>query len=130
VRVTYGKMRILGDNVGQVVDIGGVPVVMPEYRDRLQYFTLDVSYFLRMGPLTSGLFAGIGGYGIRPESISPELDFARDQRERVFGWNAGADGELHLYRGLAMVGRVTVHGILSETKRYLLVTSVGLVYRF
>jgi len=130
VRGTYGWMRVRGDNVGDKIGIAGSPVVMPEYRDRIQYVTLGVDYLFREGPFTTGLFAGIGGYGIRPESVSPLLDPYRDQRERVFGWHAGVDGDLHVYRGLAVVGRLAFHGILSQTRRSLLVASTGVVYRF
>ncbi len=103
---------------------------MPEYRDRLQFVAVDVSYLVTQGPITSGFFAGIGGYGIRPESVSTELDPFRDQRERVIGVRVGVDGDLHLYRGLSMVGRLTYHAIFSDAKRSLLVASVGALYRF
>jgi hypothetical protein len=135
-RLTYGSMRVSGDNVGQVIQVsstpGGpvTPVVMPEYLDKLQYISLDVSYLLSQGPLTSGFFAGIGGYGIRPEEVSPELDPYRDQRERVIGLRVGVDGDLRIYRGLSLVGRLTYNAIFTDTNRSLLVTSVGAVYRF
>lgn len=130
VRGTYGWMKVRGDNVGDTIGVSGSPVVMPEYRDRIQYLTVGVSYLFAEGPFTTGLFAGIGGYGIRPEPVSPLLDRYRDQREKVFGWHAGVEGNLHVYRGLGLVGRLTYHGILSQTRRSLLVASTGAVYRF
>jgi len=130
VRGTYGSMKVRADNAGSTIGVHGSPVVMPEYRDRIQYVTFGVDYLFREGPFTTGLFAGIGGYGIRPESVSPSLDPYRDQRERVFGWHAGVDGDLHVYRGLGVVGRLAFHGILSQTRRSLLVASTGVVYRF
>ncbi len=129
-RLTYGTMRVPGDNVGQDVVVDGETVPMPDYRDRINYLTADVSYLFWEGPFTSGIFAGVGGYSIRPDSISPEFDPYRDNRERVFGLNAGVDGTLHVYRGLSFVGRLTFHGIFSQTDRSLLVASVGAVYRF
>jgi hypothetical protein len=128
-RLTYGHMRVLGDNVGQQVPPGS-GVVMPPYRDRLQFVSLDVSYLLTQGPLTTGFFAGLGGYGIRPESVSPELDPFRDQRERVIGIRVGVDGDLHVYRNFSLIGRATYHAIFSESKRSLLVTSIGTAFKF
>jgi hypothetical protein len=135
-RLTYGHMRVLGDNVGKVITPPpGSPVppgslVMPPYRDRLQFVSLDVSYLLTQGPLVTGIFAGVGGYGIRPEEVSPDLDPFRDQRERVVGLQFGVDGDLHIYRGFSLVGRATYHAIFSEGKRSLLVTSVGTAFKF
>ena len=129
-RATYGWMRVRGDNAGEQLVVSGAPVVMPEYRDKIQYVTVSVSYLLSQGAVTSGLFAGLGGYGIRPESVSPTLDRFRDQRERVFGWHAGVEGDVRIARGLSVVSRLTFHGIRSESRRSLLTGSVGAVYRF
>jgi len=130
VRLTYGSMRVAGDNVGQIVDAPSGPTVMPPYLDRVQFVSVDASYLLSTGPLTSGLFAGIGGYGIRPEEVSPELNPLRDQREKVLGLRFGVDGDLHIYRGVSLVGRLTYHAIFSDTKRSLIVTSVGTAFHF
>jgi hypothetical protein len=130
-RAAYGELSVSGDSVGSTVIVDGAPVVIPNYNDKIGYVTLDVSYVFRKGPWMSGLFAGIGGYHINPGDISPpELEPYRDPDETVFGWNAGVDGDLHLYRGLSLVGRLTFHGILTDSRRYLLVASVGAVYRF
>jgi hypothetical protein len=129
-RATYGRMKIAGDNVGLPVGIGGNPVTMPFYLDRVDYVTASASYLFIDGPVTTGIFGGVGGYSIRPEEVSPGLDPFRDQREKVFGWNAGVDGTVRIYRGLSFVGRATYHGILATTHRSILITSVGAVYRF
>lgn len=129
-RASFGSISSNGANVGAPVVVNGSPVTMPFYKTEIGYITLDASYVFRMGPFYSGLFGGIGGYRIRPDAISPVLDSFTEPEETVFGWNTGVDGELHLYRGLSAVGRVTFHGILSENRRYLLVTSIGAVYRF
>jgi hypothetical protein len=129
-RASFGSISTAGANVGASAVVNGSPVIIPYYKTDIGYVTLDASYVFRMGPLNSGLFGGIGGYRISPDSISPSLDTVTEPEETVFGWNAGVDGDLHLYRGLSAVGRVTFHGILSENRRYLLVTSIGAVYRF
>jgi len=130
VRVTYGRTKIGGDNAGQTIDVGGTPVTMPFYRDQLDYVTASGAYLFLDGPVTTGIFGGIGGYSIRPESVSPELDPFRDQRERVFGWHVGVDGSVRVVRGLSVVGRVTYHGILATGHRSILITSLGAGYRF
>ncbi|HEY7112424.1 MAG TPA: outer membrane beta-barrel protein [Thermoanaerobaculia bacterium] len=130
VRATYGRTKIGGDNVGEVFSVGGAPVAMPFYRDRLDYLTVGASYLFLDGPVTTGAFAGIGGYSIRPEEVSPGLDPFRDQREKVFGWHVGVDGSVRVVRGLSVVGRATFHGILATSHRSILMTSLGAAYRF
>ena len=130
VRATYGWMRVIADNAGDKLIVNGSPVVMPQYRDKVQYVTASVSYLLLQGPLTSGIFGGVGGYGIRPDSVSPALDPYRDQRERVFGWHAGVEGDVRVYRGISIMLRSTIHGILSTSNRTILTASVGALYRF
>jgi len=130
VRAGYGWMRVTADNAGDTLTINGTPVTMPEYREKIQYLTVSVSYLLSQGPITSGLFGGVGGYGIRPDEVSPALDPYRDQRERVFGWHAGVEGDVRVYRGVSVMMRTTIHGILSTSNRTLLTASVGALYRF
>jgi hypothetical protein len=129
-RASFGSISTAGANVGSSAIVSGSPVTIPYYKTDIGYVTLDASYVFRVGPFNSGLFGGIGGYRINPDPISASLDTVTEPEETVFGWNVGVDGDLHLYRGLAAVGRVTFHGILSENRRYLLVTSIGAVYRF
>lgn len=129
-RVSFGSLLVAGSTVGSTVIISGAPAVVPYYQDTIGYATLDASYVFRMGPLNSGLFGGIGGYKVNPEAVPAAFKPYRDPPQTVFGWNVGVDGDLHIYRGLAAVGRVTFHAILSEDRRYLLVTSIGAVYRF
>jgi hypothetical protein len=130
VRLTYGDMKLHGDNVGRSVVINGAPVRIPDYRDHVRYVTLGASYLFVEGPFTTALVAGVGGYAVRPESISPVLDRFRDNRERVFGVHVGAEGDLKVYRGLGVNAKLTYHAIFSETRRSILVASTGLTYRF
>lgn len=130
VRATYGRTKIGGDNVGETLNVGGAPVTMPFYRDRLDYVTVSASYLFIDGPVTTGVFGGVGGYSIRPEEVSPGLDPFRDQRERVFGWHVGIDGTVRVVGRFSVVGRATFHGILATTHRSILMTSLGAVYRF
>ncbi|HTQ11572.1 MAG TPA: hypothetical protein VMI31_16030 [Fimbriimonadaceae bacterium] len=130
-RLTFGSLRIPGSNAGAVIPQGGgSSVVMPSYTDQIGFATLDVSYLFLQGPMTCGVFAGIGGYKTSPQDVPPGFTAYEDPRQTVFGWNAGVEGYLHLYRGLAGVGRLTFHDVFTQTRRYLLVASVGAAYRF
>ena len=129
-RLNVGALQVAGSNVGQPIGAGAPLPVMPSYNDQIGYVTVDVSYLLLKGPVTSGLFAGIGGYKLTPKDVPAGFQPYEDPRQTVFGWNAGVDGSVHLYRGLALVGRVTFHDVMTESRRYLLVASVGAMYRF
>ncbi len=129
-RASFGSILVAGSTVGDSVVIGGAPTTVPYYSDTIGYATLDVSYIFRMGPVASGLFGGIGGYRVSPDQVLPAFKPYRDPPQTVFGWNVGVDGDVHVYRGLSAVGRVTFHALSTDAHRYLLVTSVGAVYRF
>jgi hypothetical protein len=86
--------------------------------------TLGVSYLASEGFFTSGIFGGIGGYHISPNP-APELAPYQDVKETVFGFHAGVDGDFRITRQFSAVVRLTFHGILSQTKRWLLSSSVG-----
>jgi hypothetical protein len=86
--------------------------------------TLGVSYQANEGFFTSGIFGGIGGYHISPNP-APDLAPFQDVKETVFGFHAGVDGDFRINRHLSAVLRLTFHGILSQTKRWLLSSSVG-----
>jgi len=90
--------------------------------------TLGVSYLASEGFFTSGIFAGIGGYHISPNP-APDLAPYQDARETVFGFHAGVDGDFRINRHLSAVVRLTLHGILSQTNRWLLSSSVGFAAR-
>jgi hypothetical protein len=86
--------------------------------------TLGVSYEASEGFFTSGIFGGIGGYHISPNS-TPDLAPYQDVRETVFGFHAGVDGDFRINRHVSAVLRLTFHGILSQTKRWILSSSAG-----
>jgi hypothetical protein len=130
-RGTFGSMKAKGDNAGQVVQIDGVEVVLPDLKVRIDYATVGVSYQLWEGDYTSGLFGGIGGYKVNPDPApSAAITNFRDARESVFGWHVGVDGDLRVLSRLSMVGRLTFHEIYSESRRSLLTANVGAVFRF
>ena len=96
----------------------------------MDYGTVGVSYEFWEGDYTSGIFAGIGGYRIRPESAPAGFSQFSDPRETVLGWHGGVDGAFKILRPLSAVGRITVHGFRSGVRRTILTADIGLLYRF
>ena len=65
-------------------------MLLPELEESVRYGIVSVSYLFWEGYFTSGLFAGIGGYGMRPDPVParsralrrPERDGLRLARRR------------------------------------------------
>jgi hypothetical protein len=129
-RFTYGSMWTAGSNSGQTVVTPGGPVVMPGYKDRINYLTIDVSYLFWEGFFTSGVFGGIGGYGINPQAVAPEFATFQDADQKAFGLNFGVDGEFRVMQSLAVVLRLTYHNIAADPRRQFFNADAGLVARF
>ena len=129
-RGTFGSMEVNGDNAGLNVNAGGTPVVLPDLRTKLDYATVGVSYQFWEGDYTSGIFGGIGGYKINPDPVEEEITNFRDRNETVFGWHFGVDGDVRVFSRLSIVGRITYHYVVSESKRSLLSANAGAVFRF
>lgn len=132
VRATLGNLRMKGANAGQVVSppLSSSSVTLPDLTNHVDYATLGVSYEFAEGGYTSGIFAGFGGYRIRPAPVDPQIANFRDQRETVWGWHAGVDGGVQLVKRLTLMLRLTYHSIRSSTGRSLLTANAGFVYRF
>lgn len=101
------------------------PEPIPKQPIGIKAFTVGVSYTVFEGFFTSGIFAGIGGYRILPNP-SPDLAPYLDVKETAFGFHAGVDGDFRIVRHLSAIGRLTFHGVLSQSKRWLLSASAGL----
>ena len=131
-RVTYGTLRVKGENAGTVVTPPGStsPVTLPDLTEDIHYATAGVSYEFFEGIYTSGIFAGIGGYKIEPDDVPAEIANYRDNRETVFGWHFGVDGGFQVIKHLFVNGRLTFHSINSTFGRSLLTAGAGVTYRF
>lgn len=130
-RATLGRLRMKGVNAGQVITpFEASSITLPDLTDIVDYGTIGVSYELVEGGLTSGLFAGLGGYTIRPEAADPSIANYRDPRETVFGWHAGVDGSAQIVSHLNLIVRLTYHNIRSSSGRSLLTANGGFAYRF
>ena len=131
-RVTYGELRVKGENAGTVVTPPGSTdaVTLPDLTNDIRYATAGVSYEFFEGTFTSGLFAGIGGYKIVPRDVPEEIANYRDNRETAFGWHFGVDGGFQVISRLSLIGRLTFHSINSTFGRSLLTANAGVTYRF
>jgi len=129
-RLTYGSMWTNQALAGQTVTTSTSTVTVPGAKERVNSMTVDVSYQVFEGFFTSGLFAGIGGYHFRPETMPPEYAAYQDENETVFGWNAGADGEFRVMNHLWIVLRLTYHNVAAHPHRQFFNAAAGLVGRF
>jgi hypothetical protein len=129
-RMTYGSMWTQQSLSQSTVTTPTGDVTLPKLDERIGYGIVSVSYLFWEGFFTSGLFAGIGGYGIRPDAVPPEAEPYADPDETVFGWHAGADGEFLVMKNLSVVIRLTYHNLSAHPHRQFLNADGGVVYRF
>ena len=129
-RLTYGSMWTQQSRSGAVVTTPDGTVTLPELDENVNYGIVSVSYLFWEGFFTSGLFAGIGGYGIRPDPVPPDAEPYADEDETVFGWHAGADGEFQVHKQLGVLLRFTYHNVSAHPHRQFVNADAGLVFRF
>ncbi|MGH9443055.1 MAG: hypothetical protein ACRD16_12365 [Thermoanaerobaculia bacterium] len=130
-RGTFGSMKVRGYNGGQSVTLGdGSAATLPELRDRIQYGLVTVAYEFHERAWTSGLFAGLGAYGIDPESADPAFETFRDKKETAWGLHFGLDADVRVWRGISVLGRLTLHIPQTKPQRRILTAGAGLLYRF
>lgn len=132
VRAMLGTLKVKGANAGKDVTLvaGGPLVTLPDLTEHIDYATIGVSYLFAEGGYTSGIFAGFGGYKVRPDSAPAEVANYRDQRETAFGWHGGVEGGMQIVSHLSFLVRLTYHNIRSESGRSLLTANAGFGYRF
>jgi hypothetical protein len=132
VRAMLGTLKVKGANAGKDVTLveGGPLVTLPDLTEHIDYATIGVSYLFSEGSYTSGIFAGFGGYKVRPDSAPAEVANYRDQRETAFGWHGGVEGGMQIVTRFSFLIRLTYHNIRSESGRSLLTANAGFGYRF
>jgi hypothetical protein len=123
-RVSYVSIKTTGDNAGKLAS--GPNLLLPDLRVGMDAATVGVSYTVFEGFYTSGLFAGIGGYRIRPEKVALEFQDYTDAPETALGFHVGVDGDFRIAKPVSLILRLTFHGILSQSKRSLLVAAAGI----
>ena len=129
-RGTFGSLKIPGAQSGATISSGGSTVTLPEFKTRMDYITVGTSYEFWEGDYTSGIFGGIGGYKVRPESVPPEFQSYADPSQTAFGFHYGADASFRIVSRLSLVLRLTYHNVRSDTVRDILSAGGGLIYRF
>jgi len=129
-RLMYGNMRTRQALSQTVVQTPTGGFTLPEFKERIEYGTVGVSYLFWEGFYTSGIFAGIGAYGIRPDAVDPDIAAYADRHETVFGWHGGLDGEFRLLERLSLVLRFTYHNISAHPHRQFINADAGFVARF
>jgi hypothetical protein len=129
-RATYGSMWTQQSKSESTVTTPGGPVTLPELKENVRYGIVSVSYLFWEGFFTSGLFAGIGGYGMRPGDVPVDLEPYADREETVFGWHAGVDGEFQVTRQVGVVLRFTYHNVSAHPHRQFVTADGGAVFRF
>jgi hypothetical protein len=130
-RATLGSMKVDGHNAGETAPVGAsANVVLPDLRDKIEYATVSAGYQFRESGFSSGLFGGVGGYRIRPETAAADYAPYQDSRETVWGFHFGAEAEVPLWRPVSFVARLTYHLPQTHPKRFLLSAVGGLAVHF
>lgn len=129
-RLTYGSMWTQQARSGSTVTTPTGDLTLPQLDERVGYGLVSVSYLFWEGFFTSGLFAGIGGYGIRPDAVPAVAQPYADRDETVFGWHAGADGEFRIWKNVGLVIRLTYHNLSAHPHRQFVNADGGVVARF
>jgi hypothetical protein len=132
-RLTYGNMRTQQSSGASVTVPGNGDPATPirrQLKERIEYGSIGASYLFWEGFFTSGVFAGFGGYHIRPDAVPADFEGQRDKTETAFGWHGGVDGEFRLYKPLALIIRLTYHNISAHPHRQFVNANAGLVARF
>jgi hypothetical protein len=130
-RATLGSLKAKGYYAGQTVGLSdGSSATAPDLKSRVDYGLVSVSYDFRESAWTSGLFAGVGAYRIRPERAAAVFAAFRDPRETVWGLHVGADADVRVWKSLSLVGRITFHLPQTEKRRKILTVGAGALYRF
>lgn len=130
-RGTYGSMKVRGYNGGESATLtDGTVTTLPDLQDRIRYGLISAAYEFRERGWTSGLFAGLGAYGIDPEPADPAVESSRDKKETVWGIHLGLDADVRVWRGISVIGRLTLHIPQSKPQRRILTAGAGLLYRF
>jgi hypothetical protein len=129
-RATYGSLKTTAANSERTVSDGSSEVQAPRLTSHVDYLTLSASYELVTGDYTSGIFAGIGGYKLKPDAAPAGFEFARDPDRTVLGWHFGLDGSARIVSHLSAVGRFTLHGFEADQRHTILTAAAGLSWRF
>jgi hypothetical protein len=129
-RFTGGTMKTRQTNSGASVETPTGSTTVPELDERINYGMVSVSYRFWEGFFSSGLFGGVGGYGIHPDDVPPAYADLRDERETVFGFHFGVEGEFRVTRSVGIDVRFTYHNMSAHPHRQFVNMDVGATWKF
>jgi hypothetical protein len=129
-RLTGGTLKTKQVNSGATILTPTGGTIVPELDERVNFGMVSVSYHFWEGFFTSGLFGGIGGYGIHPGEVPPAYADLGDIHETVFGWHAGTEGRFHVNRNLGIDLRLTYHNVSAHPHRQFVAADMGATFRF
>ena len=129
-RLTYGSMMTKQTASGAIVETPTGSTTVPELDERIGYGIVSVSYHFWEGFFSSGLVGGIGGYGIRPDTVLPAYASLADVHETVFGWHAGAEGDFRVTKNVGIDLRLIYHNISAHPHRQFVNADLGATWRF
>jgi outer membrane protein with beta-barrel domain len=129
-RLTGGTIKTRQTNSGAIVETPTGSATVPELDEHINYGIVSVSYRFWEGFFSSGLFGGIGGYGIHPDEVPEAYADLGDVKETVFGFHLGAEGEFHINRNVGVDLRLTYHNISAHPHRQFVNADVGATWRF
>jgi hypothetical protein len=129
-RLTFGSMHTGQANSEKTVETPDGTLAVPEIKERVNYLTIGTSYLFAEGWFTSGVFGGIGGYHLKPDTVAPPFDAVADQKETVFGWHFGAEAFFRAFKNVAIVARATYHNVSAHPHRQWVNLTGGVVARF
>jgi hypothetical protein len=129
-RLTGGKLKTKQVNSGAIIQTPTGSTAVPELDEHVNYGMVSASYRFWEGFFTSGLFGGIGGYGIHPGDVDPQFASLADREETVFGWHAGTEGEFTVTKNLGIDLRLTYHNVSAHPHRQFVAADVGATWRF
>jgi hypothetical protein len=129
-RVTYGNMWTRQTYSEKTVDTSEGPLAVPEMKEQVGYFTIGASYIFLESFFDSGVFGGIGGYGIRPDTPPPGFAEFADRDETVFGWHFGSEAFFSVHKNVGLVVRLTYHNVSAHPHRQFLNADIGITARF
>jgi hypothetical protein len=129
-RLSGGTFKTKQTASGTIVQTPVGSATVPDLDERVNYGMVSASYLFWEGFFTSGLFGGIGGYGIHPGDVDPQYANLVDRRETVFGWHAGTEGEFTVSKNLGIDLRLTYHNISAHPHRQFVAADMGATFRF
>ena len=113
---------LFGVRAGQLDVELASPVLLSPIETELTYLTLSGEYRLSAGYYMSGLFAGIGYYGIDGQNVFED--------DSGIGLGAGTTGDFRLTDRLSLLVEFSAHYADLDYSQFFVMAHVGLMFNF